>query len=175
MSEHDNGPGSFYQAAAKKEGGATDVGWTEWSRHVLNSLDRLGIAQEKTNEKFSEFKEDVERKLNEALGSIKADISSIQGKVASYEPTKMIGLQVDVEALKVRSQDHEMRIRALETTQTSFGGKWTIIAAIGAAILAGFVSLFFSLAKAEPLPQESIATPAPITYTPPPATPSTSP
>lgn len=142
-------------------------GWPEWSKYVLEELKRQGAAQEKSfsnlvdfRNEILELRSDIDTKLNEALGSIKAEISAIQTKIASIEPNKVITLSVDVENLKAENKDKEKRIRDIEIAQSTFLGKWTIIGAVSTIILAAIVSFLFNLAKphAATLPEKPAIT-----------------
>mgnify|MGYP003336971416 FL=1 len=116
-------------------------GWPEWSKYVIEELKRLNLNQEKLQDRIVEFKSDVDSKLNDVLSDIHSELEGIKTKVAQIEPVKLIQLQVDVEGLKNSEKDHESRVRALEKSQSNFSGKWTIVAAIGSAILAAVVSM----------------------------------
>lgn len=127
---------------------ADDInGWAEWSRHILAELVRLASNQEKLTERIVEFKDEVDIRINAALTDIRLDLDSIKGKVANIEPTRVFQLQIDVEHLKSSKADQEARLRSLETSQSSFSGKWAVIAGVGGAALAGFITFLVSLIK----------------------------
>lgn len=136
-------------------------GWSDYSRHVLKELERLNLGQDRTAEKIQELRDSLDSKLNSALASIREDLNSLQNKVAYFDPNKVVQLGVEVDNMKSERRDSlvmvldrieksEGKIRALELSQSSFGGKWTIISAIGAVVLSATISMVFSMAKAEP-------------------------
>lgn len=132
-------------------------GWAEYSRHVLKELERLNIGQERAAEKLQELRDGMDGKLSAALGPVREELNMLQSKIAHFEPNKVVQLEVEMAGLKKWADGTETKLRALELSSSTFGGKWTVISAVGAVLLSAVVSLIFSMAKAEDAPQKEVA------------------
>ena len=120
--------------------------WNQYSKFVLSQLEKLNSSQDKMAEKLERLQET----LSETLGSLRSDVNALETKCGNCNPMDLVRLQMETASLKEEQKDQEDRLRKIESSTTTFGGKWTIISAIGAIILSALISMLFSSAKAEP-------------------------
>lgn len=137
--------------------------WSQYSRFVLSQLEKLNSSQDKMAEKIERLQETI----NQTLSSLRTDVNALENKCGRCNPSDLIRIQMDTSNLKDEQKDQEERLRKLEISTTSFGGKWTVISAIGAIVLSALISMLFSSAKAESTPstndlaqQPTISSPA---------------
>ena len=123
--------------------------WNEYAKYVLKELEKLNASQERPSEKIQELRDSLDSKLATALKEIREDLNNLQSKVAHFEPNKVVQLQVEVENLKESTKDQDERVRKMEISNSSFGGKWSVISAVGAVVLSALISMLFGMAKAE--------------------------
>jgi hypothetical protein len=86
------------------------------------------------------------------MSSVRLDLIGIQQKISSYEPSKIVELQHDMETTMATVKDQEGRLRILEKSQNQFLGKWTIIGGVATMVIAALISLFVSWVKVSPPP-----------------------
>jgi phosphoenolpyruvate-protein kinase (PTS system EI component) len=117
--------------------------WSEYSRLVISELERLNVGQERSNlnderlsTKIDEFRNEINRRLNEELTPIKADILQLHESVAKQS--------VLIDHLDAEVKDSKEDARHARRTAAS------AVITLVSALLVGLLVWYFTHASVVP-------------------------